>query len=458
MSDAPGSIAEPTLGAELRATLRLAAPLIFAQASVMLMGIVDTAVVGRHSPLELGAVSLGNSLSFALLVFGMGFAMALEPLVSQALGAGDAARAWAWWRVGRWVALAAGVPLTALAIASGPLSELLGVDALLAERATDYLIARGPAMLVFLLYMAARSLLQSHQRVAPMVYAALVANVFNLLADLALVDGDAFLTSLGLPTLGLPALGGVGAGVATSVSTIVMAVWLLVDIRGLRPPPDAAIPKVPVRRLFELGVPLGLMLATEYLVFSGIGVLAATIDEVSAGAHQIALHCSTMTFMASVGIGGAASARIGNLIGRGLERQVRRAGAAALGLSMGIMTVTAAIFLLFGAPLAGLFAPDEPEVRGLAATLVGIAGLYQLFDGLQVVSAGALRGAGDVRRPFIITAVGYWGVGFPTAAALAFEAELGAPGLWYGLTAGLGTVGLALVARFWWLSGRMKER
>jgi len=424
----------------------------------MLMGVVDTAVVGRHSPLELGAVALGNALTFALLVFGMGFAMALEPLVAQALGAGDPGRAWAWWRVGRWVSLIAGVPLTALAIASGPMTELLGVDPVLAGRATDYLIARGPAMLVFLVYMAARSLLQSHQRVAPLVWAALVANVFNLIADLALVGGDAWLTDLGLPAVGLPALGGVGAGVATSVSTIVMTAMLLVHVRRLRPPPDVPIPTVPARRLVRLGLPLGLMLATEYLVFSGLGVLAATIDEIAASAHQIALHCATMTFMASVGIGGAASARIGELIGRGHGVLVRRTSAVALALSVGIMSVTAAIFLLFADPLAGLFAPDEPEVRALAATLVGIAGLFQLFDGLQVVSAGALRGAGDIRQPFLITAVGYWGLGFPAAILLAFEADLGAPGLWYGLTIGLGVVGVALVARLWWVSGRPIRR
>jgi len=449
-------VSEPTpWSRELRATVRLASPLVLAQASVMMMSVVDTAVVGHYARLELGAVSLGNALTFALLVFGMGFSMALEPLVAQALGAREPDRAWAWWRVGLKVSLVAGVPLTALAVGSSWLTEALGVDPVLRARATDYLLARAPSMLVYLTYMAARSVLQSHQRTRPLVIAALVANVFNLLADVVFVGGDETLVGLGLPPLGIPAFGAVGAGVATSVSTLVMTAMLIYDVRLLRPAaPPPPIPGVSSRALLRIGLPLGLQLATEYLVFSSVGVLAATIDEVSAGAHQIALHCSTLTFMAAVGIGSAASARVGFSVGHDGGAGVRRAGAAALVLVTAIMTVSAVLFLLLNDPLAALFAPEEPEVRALAASLVTIAGFYQIFDGLQVVAAGALRGAGDVRLPFAITALGYWGIGFPTALLLAFEADLGAQGLWYGLTAGLGVVGFALVARFWRLSGR----
>lgn len=448
--------AAPRFVDELRATARLAWPLILAQASVMLMSVVDTAVVGHYSRLELGAVSLGNALTYAFLVFGMGFAMSLEPLVSQALGAGRPGRAWAWWRVGLKVAIVAGIPLSVLAVASSWLTELFGVEPLLRERATAYLLARTPAMLVYLVYMAARSVLQSHQRTRPLVIAAVVANVFNLLADIILVGGDAALVKLGLPALGVPAYGAVGAGVATSVSTIVMAVMLLYAIRGLRPEdPDAAdTAGISSRALVRIGLPLGLQLATEFIVFSSVGVMAATIDEVSAGAHQIALHCSTMTFMVSVGIGGAASARVGHSVGRDGGVGVRRAGGAAMALSWAFMTVTAIIFLSLADPLAAVFAPHEHEVRALAGQLIIIAGIFQVFDGLQVVSAGALRGAGDVKRPFLITAVGYWGIGFPTAVLLAFEADLGARGLWFGLTAGLATTAIALAYRFWRLSAR----
>ena len=442
---------------ELRATLRLAGPLIVAQASVMMMGVVDTAVVGHYDRLELGAVSLGNALTFALLVFGMGFSMALEPLVAQSLGAREPERAWAWWRVGLKVAAVAGIPLTLLAVFSAEVTAPLGVDAALRERATAYLVARAPAMLVFLVYLSARSVLQSHQRTRPMVVAAVVANVFNLLTDIVFVGGDATLVDLGLPALGIPAYGAVGAGAATSVSTILMTVMLLRDVHRLRPRAVGPAPAgVTARALVHIGMPLGLQLATEYLVFSGVGVLAASLGEVPAGAHQIALHCSTLTFMVAVGFGGAASARVGYSVGHDGGATVRVAGNAALLLVVLTMAVTALIFLLLNDPLAALFSPDDPEVRGLAASLITIAGLYQIFDGLQVVAAGALRGAGDVRLPFVITALGYWGIGLPTAALLAFEADLGARGLWYGLTAGLGVTGLALVLRFWRLSrGRL---
>ena len=459
MEPAPGAaLAPPRFVDELRATARLAWPLVLAQASVMFMGIVDTAVVGHHSRLALGAVSLGNALSYAFLVFGMGFAMSLEPLVAQALGAGRRERAWEWWRVGLRVAIITGVPLAALAVASSWATELIGVETVLRERTTDYLVARTPGMLVYLVYMAARSFLQSHQRTRPLIVAAVVANVFNLVADIVLVGGDATLVKLGLPALGIPALGAVGAGVATSVSTIVMTLMLVSAVRALKPAAEGDTTGVNARALVRIGFPLGLQLATEFLVFSSVGVLAATIDEVSAGAHQIALHCATMTFMASVGIGGAASARVGFSIGRDGGVGVRRAGAAAITLSMAVMTVSAVLFLTLSDPLAALFAPDEHAVRALAGRLIVIAGIFQLFDGLQVVSSGALRGAGDVVRPFLITTVGYWGVGFPTAVLLAFEADLGARGLWFGLTAGLGTTGIALAIRFWRLSGRSFTR
>ncbi|TNF23579.1 MAG: MATE family efflux transporter [Deltaproteobacteria bacterium] len=450
----------PRFADELRATAKLAWPLILAQASVMMMAVVDTAVVGHYSRLELGAVSLGNALTFAFLVFGMGFAMSLEPLVAQSLGAGQPGRAWAWWRVGLRVAIIAAIPLSVLAVASSWATELFGVETALRERATAYLIARTPAMLVYLVYMAARSLLQSYQRTRPLVVAAVVANVFNLIADIVLVGGDATLVKLGLPALGIPAYGAVGAGVATSVSTIVMAVMLLVAIRGIRPTDvdEGDTSGITSGALVRIGLPLGLQLATEFIVFSSVGVMAATIDDVSAGAHQIALHCSTMTFMVSVGIGGAASARVGHSVGRDGGVSVRRAGAAAMLLSWIFMTLTAIAFLTLADPLAAVFAPDEHAVRALAGRLIIIAGIFQVFDGLQVVAAGALRGAGDVTRPFIITAVGYWGVGFPTAVLLAFEADLGARGLWFGLTAGLATTAVALAIRFWRLSGRSFAR
>ncbi|PIE20307.1 MAG: MATE family efflux transporter [Proteobacteria bacterium] len=448
----------PRFGAEMKATLRLALPLALAQASVMLMGVVDTAVVGRHSPLELGAVSLGNALTYGTLVFGMGFAMALEPLVAQALGAADRRRAWGWWRVGLQVAAVAGVPLTAVTLLLSQITPAFGVEADLAERATAYLMARAPAMLLYLPYMAARSVLQSHQRTLSLVIAAAVANVFNLLANVLLVNGDRGLVALGLPALGLPELGGVGAGVATSVSTGVMLVIMLRDLRRYRPAEGGERPRDGRRRLLRLGLPLGLQLAAEFVVFSAVGVMAATIDAVAAGAHQIALHCTTMAFMAVIGVGGATSARVGHAVGRGGGPAVRGAALAGLTVGLIIMATSALAFVTVPGALAGLFAPDEPAVLALATELLAIGGFFQLFDGIQVVIAGALRGAGDVRRPFLITLACHWGVGFPTAALLAFTAGLGAHGLWYGLTAGLAIVSAALAWRFVALTRRPLAR
>ncbi|MCB9732836.1 MAG: MATE family efflux transporter [Deltaproteobacteria bacterium] len=430
---------------EIRETTKLALPLMLAQAAVMVMGIVDTLVVGRLAPDDLGAVSLGISVGHGIMVLGLGVVMVLETLVSQALGAGDPDRAWAWWKTGVRAGLLFGAPLTAAGILLCAETPALGIDAPLAARAVEFLYARAPGFIVFLPFIAARSVLQSYGRTRSLVVAAIVANVFNAITDVLMVPGG----------LGLPALGGVGAGLATSVSTAIMLAILLVDLRTLRPAGAATPPaKGSLGRLVRLGLPLSAQLAAEYLVFSTIGVLAAAFGKTSAAAHTIALHCSTLTFMAAIGIGGATTTRVGYAVGRGDGVGARRAGLVGMTLTLALMTSSAIVFLALHGPIAALFAPDEPPIRVLAGELIAIAGLYQLFDGLQVVMAAALRGAGDLKRPLLITAVAYWGVGFPVAYGLAFGGGLEAPGLWYGLTAGLAAAGLALLVRFVYISGR----
>lgn len=417
---------------------------MLAQAAVMVMGLVDTLVVGRLAPEDLGAVSLGNSVGHGIMVLGLGVVMVLETLVSQTFGAGDPKRAWGWWRTGVRAAALFGVPLTAAGIFLCSQTPALGVDPPLAGRAVEYLVARAPGFLLFLPFIAARSVLQSHGRTRSLVIAAVVANVFNAITDVLMVPG----------ALGLPALGGVGAGIATSVSTAIMFGILVFDLRTLRPATGGLSPPGSLGRLLRLGLPLSLQLAAEYLVFSTIGVLAATFGATSAAAHSIALQCSTLSFMAAIGIGGATTTRVGYAVGRGDAVGARRAGLVGMTLTLALMSSSAVIFLALHGPIAGLFAPDDPPTRALAARLLIIAGIYQLFDGLQVVMAAALRGAGDLKRPLVITAIAYWGVGFPVAYELAFGAGLEAPGLWYGLTAGLASAGVALLLRFVYISGR----
>jgi len=424
-----------TLGSELKATIRFATPLALAQIGTMLMGVVDTAVVSRFSASHAAGTALGNSIAMGLLVFGMGLSIALEPLMAQAFGARERGRAWGWWRTGLRVSLIAAVPLSLLSIAIAMFADGFGVSPETRDHGVEYLLARTPGNLVFLAWMAARSFLQSHQMTRPLLIAAALANVFNLLADLALVDG-------------IVQWGAAGAGIATSVSTIVLVLSLTRAISYVRPPPDTPIPPGDVRLLIKLGLPLGLQLAAEFIVFSTCGIIATSLGDIEGNAHQIALHCTALTFMGAVGISSATAARVGEAVGLGRPELIKLRSRAGFILTMMVMGCSALIFGFFAAPIVSIFDPKEVEVYLLAAELLGIGALFQFFDGTQVLMSGALRGIGDIRFPFILTLVGYWVVGFPVSVVLTYVFDLGAQGLWYGLTVGLAAASVGLTWRY----------
>ncbi len=425
----------PRFRDELRATARFATPLALAQIGTMLMGVVDTAVVSRFSASHAAGTALGNSLGMGVLVFGMGLAIALEPLIAQAHGAGERGRAWGWWRTGLRVSLITAVPLSLFAIVLAMLSGHVGISEPTRDVAVEYLIARTPGNLLFLVWMSAKSFLQSHQRSRALLVGAALANVFNLVADLLLVDG-------------IVQWGGMGAGVATSVSTVVLVLVLTRSIGASRPPPEVTVIHGDTRLLFKLGLPLGLQLAAEFLVFSTCGVIATALGDIEGNAHQIALQCTALTFMAALGISGATAARVGEAVGRGRDDLARQRGRAGFVLTMAVMGCSALLFGFLAGPIVSLFSPKEAAVFTLAAELLGIGALFQFFDGTQVLVSGALRGIGDIRFPFIVTTLGYWAVGFPVAVTLTYGIDMGAQGLWYGLTAGLFAASVGLTWRY----------
>lgn len=422
---------------------RLAGPLAVAQAAVILMSVVDTLVVGRFDATHLAGVGVGSAVSHGVLVFGMGFAMALEPLVAQALGAGEHARAHAWWKTGAQVTLRVALPLSVLAIGLVALAPAVGLAHDICSHALSYTLARTPANIAFLYWIASRAVLQSHQLTRPLLIAAFVANLVNAVADVLLVDG-------------LLTLGAAGAGLATSASSLILVAVARQAISATGPEASprsdragaTATEGVSARALLRLGAPISLQLAAEFLVFSTAGLLAAGLGAVEGAAHQVAINCATFTFMLASGLGGAASSLVGDAVGRGDTRSARRRARAAVTLALGLMGTSAVGFALLADPLADAFTADaERDVAVLAADLLRVAALFQLFDGAQVVLAAVLRGAGDVRVPLFMTLIAYWGVGFVVATLLAFGAGLGALGLWLGLSAGLATASLALGLR-----------
>jgi len=425
----------------------LALPIALAQLGMVSMSLVDTAVVGRVSVDALASVALGRAIFFAATSLGMGVSFALEPLASQAVGAREPERAWAALAATLRALVIIALPSVALTFAVTFALVPMGIEAALIPGVRDYLIGLAPGLVLFFAFLAGKTFLQAHSETRPVLIASVLANVVNLVGCNLLVRGDESLTSLGLPALGLPQLGPLGAGLTTSIGNVVLAAVVFYAARAYRP--RSAGPPVPLGTVFRLGTPVGLQLLAETGIFALASLLVGRFGARIVSAHQIALSLASFTFMGALGVGGATAVRVGHAIGASISP--RRPGLLGLSLGGGVMSAAALVFALFPRLLMRLFTPDA-DVIEVGASLLYIAAVFQLFDGLQGVATGALRGAGDVRFPFLANIAAHWLVGFPVAIGLGFGLGWGAPGIWWGLTAGLVSISLLLTGRFWVLS------
>jgi MATE family multidrug resistance protein len=435
--------------------VRLAVPLALVQAGASLVGVIDTAVMGRTTPAQLAGVGLGNSMLFALSIFGMGVVVGTEPLIAQALGGGDVVGARRTLRQGVWTALLV-MPLilAAAALLVVPLPRF-GVDPDVVPHARRYVLVRLPGVLPFLLYGGIKAWLQAHGRTQAPVVGVLVGIAVELALDVVLVYG--------VPSIGLPALGVTGAGLAHVITSVVRlsvvvfaAEQVMKDASVAGEPPASSLAERwarmraafvvdELRAVARIGVPLGFTMALEVAVFAFAALTMGRLGAQELAAHQVAIQCASTTFNVMVGLGSATSVVVGRAIGARDKPGALRAGLAGLALSVVFMCFTGALFVFAGAELARLLT-DKADVVAEAAALLMVAAAFQLSDGLQTVASGALRGAGDTRATFVIHLVSHWGVGMPFVLFLA--ARLGAPGVWWGLTLGLTAAAVALVSRF----------
>jgi MATE family multidrug resistance protein len=443
----------------------IALPLALVQFGNTLTGMVDTAIAGRSSELDLAATGLGSAIFFAGSVLGLGCGYGADPLIAQAFGAGRLQDAYRWLWQGLYLALFASVPLWGFCTLISWALPSLGVEPELATAARIYLDGRLLSLLPFCLISVLRSYLQAAGRNGTILNSTIAMNLFNLVADWLLLFGDPGLVRLGLPACGLPAMGVFGLGVASSLATLLQAamlgfsVWRMHRRRPPVPATGAAAPVlapvgglmgprwVDLRRLFDLGLPAGLHILAEAGTFSLIALLAGRVGTMAAAAHQCAIMLVSGTFGACLGVGAAATVRVGHAIGRGDNPGVRLAGVVSLSLGGGLMVVASLLMLLCPQALMRLMT-DRPAVIESGSTLLQIASLFQVVDGLQAVLAGALRGAGITRYTFLVNLVSHWGIGMPLAFTLAFYLQQGVRGLWWGLTLGLCLVCLALWRRF----------
>ncbi len=420
---------------------------------MQLMGLVDTAMLGRYSETALAGAGIANSLLFTVMVLGIGTVMGMDSLVPQAVGANEKSRARALLWAGIRVAVGIGVPLTIVAGLSPLILPLAGVDKDVTAEAVDYVLWRLPAIVPMLVYIATRSYLQAHNVTRPIVFAVIVGNLVNVFADSVLIYGDDGLAAMGLPGMGIPAMGVKGAAIATSVVSVLIMGVLLWSVRAVHAD-QGSVPADPDNRtsglaklIWSKGLPVGLQLVAEVGIFALTAVLAGRLGKTPAAAHQVAITLASFTFSAVVGIGAATSVRVGHAVGAQDQPGTRRAGLIGLWFGGICMAVSASFFLAIPERLAGLFTNDVAVVTA-SVPLLFVAAVFQLSDGVQAVAAGALRGAGDTKSPLIANVAGHYAVGLPVSVTLAFGYGMGATGLWWGLSSGLTAVAIVLILRF----------
>lgn len=426
---------------DLRALLRLALPLVVVQVGQMMMGVVDSMLLGRVSGVAMAAGALGNLYSFAILLFAMGVLMILDPLISQAVGARDDDAESRHLQRGLVLATIFTVPVALLHLPAETVMRAFGQKPDVVPGAASFALTSILGIAPFLYVTVLRQALQARHRIRPIIIAIVLANVVNVFFNWVFVFGH----------LGAPALGAGGSGIATSLSR-----WFLALLLAAIAWPELRPHLVPVRRdafdaaalarLTVLGAPIGLQISLEMGVFAVVGLLIGRIGSNELAGHQVAINLASLTFMVPLGVAMASSVLVGNAIGRGDVAAARRSAGAGLISGVGFMVASCLLFLTCARPLALLY-NDEPEVLATATALLGIAGVFQVFDGIQCVATGVLRGAGETRAPAVANLLGYWVVGLPFGWWLVAYRGGGPAGLWWGLTVGLAAVAALLMWR-----------
>ena len=428
--------------------LRIAIPVVMAELGWMSMGVVDTIMVGPLCPQAIGAAGVGNSMHIAFAIYGMDVLLGLDTLVSQAYGARNIRECHRLFFDGVSLAALLALPILALLVGVWFAIPSLGFhDAVkpLLESYFGIVLLSTPFLLA---YAACRRYLQGMHAVTPVMIALVTANVINAVANWVLIYGH----------LGFPALGIAGAAWATVISRVYMMCVLMVSVWWVDKERsreagatteslwhvDWQFDLSRLRRLLALGVPAASQYTAEVGVFALATALSGMLDPISSASHQIALNLAGVAFMIPLGVGSAGAVRVGHAIGAGDRPRASAAGWTAIMLGTGFMVASGVTFVLFPGPLIGLFSRD-PDVLRVGASLLLLAAVFQLFDGIQGVITGTLRGIGDTRTPMVVNLLAHWLFGLPIGYTLCFILGWGVYGLWVGLSLGLIVVGVILL-------------
>jgi MATE family multidrug resistance protein len=425
---------------ELSELFRLALPLAAAQAGTQMMGLVDVAVLGRLGARELAGSGLANAVFFAFSVIGMGMVFGVDPLIAQAVGAGDRARARRWMWQGIWLGLIVSAILTVILLLGAVALPLIGSKEELIAPARAYLLVRLLSLVPFLLFFVVRAYLQAHGVTKPMVVAMVLANVLNLAGDIAFVFGVGDV---------IPAMGVAGAALATVLCTILELVIVAMAVRKIDvgAPFDHRFDAKEVLQTVKVGWPIALQMGAEVGVFALVALLASRLGTLQLAAHQLVIGLASFTFTVAMGVSAAGSVRVGLGVGARDVMATRFAGHVTFLCAAAVMTIAGLTFAFLPEPLARLMT-NQATVIAAAVPLFVVAAVFQISDGVQAAGAGVLRGAGDTKYAFYANIAGHWVIGLPVALLLGFKFELGIVGLWWGLCVGLTVVAILLFVRF----------
>ncbi len=434
---------------EVRATFVLAWPLVFTQLAVIAINTTDVLMMGWLGPQELAAGTLAYAFYTLFFFFGLGLLTAVAPICAQALGARQYRIVRRTVRQGFWVAILVAVPFSAVIYHAQPVFLFFGQTEINSELAEVYLRAAVWGLLPALWLIVLRCFVSALSRPRSILIVTLLGVLANAFGNYALMFGN----------FGFPALGLLGAGITTSIVNFVMFAVMLtfvstdrrirrfaIVVRFWRP--DWSI----FGSILKVGWPIGVSVVSETGMFGVAAFMMGLISTAAVAGHAVALQCAAVAFMVPLGVSHAATIRVGIGAGRRDAAAVWRAGWSSYGISTVFCLASALLFWLVPLTLVSLFLdPDlaeNAEPIALAVSFLGIAALFQIVDGLQIVGAGALRGLKDTTKPMIIAAVGYWVIGFGSGYYLGFVQGLGGMGIWIGLAVGLTFVAVALLWRF----------
>ena len=428
--------------------IRLGLPLMAAQLAQMSMGFIDTVMVGQVSARDLAAIALGNSLWMPLYLFVLGVLMATGTSVAHLYGRQQFAEIGTLTRQGLWLALMLALPSIVLIQFAGPVMAGLAVDPSIRTLAQDYLQALAWGIPGTFIYTTLRFTSEGVGRTRVIMWVSVVGLAVNIIGNYLLIYGLGW----------LPALGAVGCGYATALAMTAMAValyWIMnsvTDYHSYRLFTRIERPRwSSMGALLGLGLPIGCSIFAESSIFAAVTLLLGQFGATVLAGHQIAFNVASLTFMVPLSLGMALTIRVGHAAGRGDPADAQYIGLHGI-VTTGIVMIALAAVILTLAPAIAAVYSDQPDVLMIATGLLYYAALFQVSDGLQVSANSALRGLKDTRIPMIITVTAYWIIGLPTGYLLCFIADLGAPGLWIGLIAGLSSAAIMLNLRFYQIS------